>query len=337
MTRQKAHAVVLKINVTNSMLDNLITNVPMVYHNKRTDKTGLKEQEYFSEDYEYTWEKPFVKKRLSVGVEKSVTFQVATARIEFPRRVKSRDGMLLARNERVNVNQPDVVLFSTDSGSSYMAVITSYLPDVERVVKLFGEDKVERIEGDELLTDSFFVWVYYHFQKSLDILPSLNLNNITGFTGIVSDPTNTIVGSSDNTADLIITKAFVSNKNPLKSLKLDLLDNVMGTLMMLSEDREVTIDVSRTQFILAEDYSEEEKILYAIAYIYTALLPELLIKYASESMEFENQNRDFSKEIGLDVIESIVKLNDISLEDLLQKVDFRDQTGSKAINVSTKD
>lgn len=71
--------------------------------------------------------------------------------------------------------------------------------------------------------------------------------------------------------------------------------------------------------------------------IYTALLPELLIKYTSESIEFENQNRDFSKEIGLDVIESIVELNDISLEDLLQKVDFRDQTVPKAINDGTKD
>ncbi|WP_270758938.1 hypothetical protein [Lactiplantibacillus plantarum] len=323
MARKKAHAVVLKVNCDDGDLNSLVKRLPKTYKYKHKDKIGLSENDFINETYTYTWEKNFTTRSISVEDGDTLTFLMATARIEFQRKVKFRDGVILPRDERINVNQPDVILFMADN-VAYMAVITSYLPDVERVAKLVGEDEIEAISQDDQLTDSFFVWVYYHFQKKLNILPSLNLNNITGFTGIVSDPTNTIIGNSDNTADLIITKAFVSNKNPLKSLKLDLLDGVMATLMVLSENREVTIDVKATDFLLSEEYSEEKKILNAIAYVYINLLPKLLIKYESESTNFQDQNRSFSKEIGLDVIESIVRLNDISMGDLLQKLSLHE-------------
>lgn len=129
MARKKAHAVVLKVNCDDGNLDSLVKRLPKTYKYKHKDKIGLPENDFINETYTYTWEKPFTTKSMAVEDGELLTFLTATARIEFQRKVKVRDGVLLPRNERINVSQPDVILFMTDN-VAYMAVITSYLPDV---------------------------------------------------------------------------------------------------------------------------------------------------------------------------------------------------------------
>lgn len=165
MAQKKAHAVVLKVNCDDGDLNSLVKRLPKTYKYKHKDKIGLPENDFINETYTYTWEKNFTTRSIAVEDGDTLTFLMATARIEFQRKVKVRDGVILPRDERINVNQPDVILFMADN-VAYMAVITSYLPDVERVAKLVGEDEIEAISQDDQLTDSFFVWVYYHFQKN---------------------------------------------------------------------------------------------------------------------------------------------------------------------------
>ncbi|KAL3946095.1 hypothetical protein B2D45_12320 [Lactobacillus hilgardii] len=60
----------------------------------------------------------------------------------------------------------------------------------------------------------------------------------------------------------------------------------------------------------------ENKELFAVAYVYVYLLPRLLLCYKKEEEKFQNKNNNFSKEIGIDVINSIIQRNNISLKEI---------------------
>lgn len=308
------HAYLFHVKTDDHVLDEIINKTKSNDIFEESVPSGVPGVGPLHETYEYQWKIEFNK--FNIGIPDDSECYHAVAKIEFPRRIKVRtDGTLMPRSERINVNYPDVLLFK-DEDQTYLAIITSYLPDIKRVCRLFGEDRVEKLQPSQYLTDSFFVWIYYHFSKEKPILSDLKLNNIEGFTGIISDPSNTVVGNSDDTANLIITKAFVSNHYPLKSLKLNFFSKSLMALMVLTEEKEVSIDVPKTKFLLQSIDDANEVSLASIAFIYIYLLPKLLKKYHDEKEVFKKDNISFSKEIGLDVVNAIIRKNNISLEDL---------------------
>ncbi|EEI20377.1 hypothetical protein G8J22_00574 [Lentilactobacillus hilgardii] len=312
-SKRIAHAHLVKIKSDNGNIDKVIKDTQRSFLEKQKISYGTNNDEVLNEMYEYKWEQYFSKFYIEVPNSEPMPCYKAMAKIEFPRRVKfGRDGQPLDRKDRINVNHPYIILFRKNE-DIYMGIITSYSPDINRVEKLFGEERVEQLGASQYLTDSFFVWIYYHYSKGIKIMDDLTLNNITGFTGIVSDPSNTFSGDSDNTANLIITKAFVSNKNPLKSLKLDVNSNYLLTLLILTEKRDISIDIHKTTVLLQTNSESEE--LLAISYVYVYLLPRLLLCYKKEE-NFKRENNDFSREIGIDVINSIVQRNNISLKEV---------------------
>lgn len=54
------------------------------------------------------------------------------------------------------------------------------------------------------------------WRKNKELNDKLTIENISGFEGIITDDTNTIIGDSKQTTDLIATKAFISNGGDLK-------------------------------------------------------------------------------------------------------------------------
>jgi len=241
------------------------------------------------------------------------------ASIEFPRNKRTdENGEVLPRDYRVNTNDVPILLVKDSNDESFLIIISSYGPDIGRIDKLIGESNVFGIGEDECISNDFFVWMYYSYNNKEMILEDLNLNNIIGFTGIIADDTNKIIGSSDSTSDLLITKAFVSNGYDLNSLRFDLNDSVLKTIVAINEDRSLVLDLTETElnFDSLSDGDWFQVMVRSIAYIYSGLLPALIAKYELQEPSFEKQNKNFSKEIGIEVVQAIVNHNGISKDDI---------------------
>ncbi|MFT9003688.1 MAG: hypothetical protein ABF991_03155 [Liquorilactobacillus hordei] len=271
------------------------------------------------EEYHYTWQSNFEPVQFDHSVNTIKKCFWAQASIEFPRNKRTdAEGNILPRDERINISDVPVILVVDSAEEAFMIIISSYGPDIGRVDQLIGRDKVIELGDAELITNEFFVWMYYCYNKNEEILTDLKLNNITGFTGIIADDTNRITGSSDSTSDLLITKAFVSNGYDLKSLRFDLTDNVLTTITAINEDRSLIMDLNETKLYF-DGLSEEDKfqiMIRAVSYIYSGLLPALLAKYDSKKESFEGQNKNFSKEIGIEVVQAIISKNGIMIDDI---------------------
>lgn len=276
-------------------------------------------KQYFYEQYVYKWESAFKLIKFPASVNNIKECYWAQASVEYPRNKRTNaNGELLERNERVNINEVTVLLVKDTDSESYLIVVSSYKPDVGRIDKLLGEEKIHELKTEEHIPNNFFVWLYYSYHKKEQVLRDLNLNNIVGFTGIIDDDTNKISGISSSTADLIITKAFVSNGDALKSLRLDLSDTILMTISALNEDRSLVMILPQTNLLL-DGQSEDNgyyKIVKATSYIYAGLLPALLEQYFKKQKKFMQENKSFSKEIGIDVIQSIVKHNKIKFDEI---------------------
>lgn len=271
------------------------------------------------ERYVYKWESVFQLVDFPTSANRLKKCYWVKASVEYPRNKRTdSDGKLLERDRRVNINDVTVLLVEDTDIESYLIVVSSYKPDVGRIDYLVGSEKVHELEMEDLIPSDFFVWLYYSYNRHEEVLPDLNLNNIVGFTGIIADDTNQIVGSSINIPDLIITKAFVSNGYDLKSLRLDLSDTVLTTISALNEDRSLVMDLPRTELNF-DGQSERDwfyKMVRATSYIYAGLLPALLEQYSQKQQAFVTENKSFSKEIGIEVVQAIVKHNQIKSSEI---------------------
>lgn len=271
------------------------------------------------EKYHYSWETPFEKMDFVSSANDVKECYWAQASIEFPRNKRTDNiGNILPREERININDVPIILIKDSKEESFLIIISSYKPDVFRVNKLIGIDDVQGINVSDCIPNEFFVWMYYCYNRHEKILDDLNLNNIVGFTGIIDDDTNKITGSSNSTSNLLITKAFVSNGYDLKSLIFDLSDSALTTVTAINEDRSLILDLNETElsFDSLSEGSRDQKMVRSIAYIYSSLLPALIKKYDSEKPSFVSQNKNFSKEIGIEVVQSIIDHNGINKNEL---------------------
>ena len=62
--------------------------------------------------------------------------------------------------------------------------------------------------------------IFKFTQNKGSLADGLKLMNISGFIGNIGDEQNIFKGTSDQTSELIITKAFISNGETLKQLLL---------------------------------------------------------------------------------------------------------------------
>ncbi|MFT8753076.1 MAG: hypothetical protein ABF750_08160 [Oenococcus oeni] len=317
--KKYAHAYLLKVNDVAESINDFIGNL----QSESSFKEPLPTSDPIKinmEEYRLSWYKKFSKKEIEDiyedGSDNKRIYYQATAKIESPRRDKvDKDGNLLDREKRININYPDVLLFAKNK-KIFVVVITSYTPDVNRVSMLLGKEKVAPIQEDDFIENNFFEWIFYLFSNKKDIIKNLNLNNIDGFTGTILDSTNTFKGDSEQTASLTITKAFVSDKWPFDSLKLDLMDSFAQETLVIKTNQEITILIKKSSlFMNIQNPIEDLKTIFA--YLYIILFPKIITKYKKERNKFiQKNNIDFSKKIGIEVISSIMKKNKITIDEI---------------------
>lgn len=225
---------------------------------------------------------------------------------------------LLPKNERLNTAQIDI-LFVESKNEWYCIAFTSNFYDLKRAKKLIGEFYIEQIPADYQVSSELFDWLFYKYSKEETSLTSdITLDNIAGFTGTVVSDENRFQGRSDQTADLIITKAFIANRHPLTSILISLQMSEGSLEFYLSEisggmELQITVlqNSSLTQTVTSHE-TENIISIYTLFYV----IPKLIEVHKTEASSFLSKKDSFLSLMGIEVIKTIMAKNDITIDQL---------------------
>ena len=244
-----------------------------------------------------------------------IKYLKATSICEYStRRKKEKNGKILPKNQRLNIDATDVI-FVYWNKEVYVVTFTTEPYSLGRIKKLIGQDFISSETNINNLTSDLFHWLFYRYSKDKRNLGNhINLENIIGFTGIVMTEDHIFEGKSDQTAELIVTKAFISSGYPIKSIKVRLYSgNGMLTFFVNEND---DLYVERASDISLSIQSNQEDIAMPI-FLFFVVLPELRRLYEKDKKSFIGSEKlEFNSEIGKAVILSIASKNGIDLKSL---------------------
>lgn len=303
-------------NKPNCMIENILSKTHVDKLKLKNMPEGLSEQE---KSFNSNW---IAIEDLENNLVKNGIFKKAKASCEYSTKQKlnSNTGELLPKEERLNKALIDVVFFQYEE-EVYIITFATNFYDLKRVKNLIGPELIEPITAKHQVNSELFNWLFYKFIKSeQDITEDIYLDNINGFTGNVIDEGNCFEGKSIQTAQLIITKAFLSNGYPITSIKIDLQMNdatISFYLSEISEDnKELQIAIARGSSIDIPITAEDIDNVLPI-YIFMKIIPEMVSIYKKIEEEYlARHKKSFLNEIGIEVIKTIMAKNDITLDEL---------------------
>lgn len=273
-------------------------------------------------NFKYEWHNSSEQEEITFeNTDKKFNYLKVTSYCEFStRRVFDPvNGNLLPKIDRLNTALIEVLFVEIES-EMYAVVFSSDFYDLRRVKKLIDENSLEPLTSVHNTHSDLFHWLFFKYIKedySLDKL--INIDNINGFTGTVLNDEHMFEGRSSQTAELIITKAFITNGYPITSIKTDLQISDASINFYLNE----VLDGKELKIVVAKKSSitnilKNEEIEYLVPmYIFFYLIPTVINLYKSEEKEFLlNAKTDFSKEIGIEVIKTIMAKNNISAKEV---------------------
>lgn len=228
-------------------------------------------------------------------------------------------GGLLPKEDRLNTSNIDVV-FVAVARELYAVVLSVDFYDLRRVKRLIGEHLLDPLSSKHQTDSELFHWLFYKYIKEEFALnKDITLDNINGFTGTVLSEENLFEGTSLQTAELIITKAFITNGYPITSIKIDLqmsLAAINFYLNEISDVKELRIVVQKNSSISPMLNNEEIEYVIPI-YVFFYLIPEIVKLYKiDESVFLSEAKNNFLSEIGIEVIKTIMAKNSIDIEDI---------------------
>lgn len=288
----------------------------------KQDQDQAKSMSEDEKNFYFTWDKSWSHneidffERQSNGEAKTVSYICAEADIEYPkRRKKDANGHILPKKDRVNLTQVLTFFFNMNK-SLYLIICTSNETHVQRVKKLVGMQYISEPDDTYIMPSDLFNWLFYKYttnQKDLD--PSLTLMNISGFIGNIGDEHNIFKGISDQTSELIITKAFISNGETLKTITARIENKDVDIVFTIDEKSNTQIFISKS--VKMRILEAERDDYFFIIYLYSQLIPRLKTLYNRSSEQFLDKEKGrFSEKIGLEVIKSIIEKNRINAEEL---------------------
>lgn len=256
------------------------------------------------------------KDELNKDVIVSIKYIAAISRLEYGKQKKRKNKQYLPKNQRINEAFVRVIFFEMNE-EIYLVICTSQKSNIDRVVYLLGKENVIEDESFYVIPDDFFNWFFYKFSEfNGELGYNYRLRNIVGFIGNVTDEQNIIKGKSEQTFNLMVTKAFISNGEKLQSItarirKEEEMDIVFG----VNKKCDAVIYVNQSESLLL--FQNKDKDALVLLYLYGVLIPRLLRLYRkNEVMFLGEQKKVFSKKIGLEVIKSIMEHNNIGIEDI---------------------
>ncbi|EME7152386.1 hypothetical protein HQ694_11925 [Enterococcus faecium] len=142
--------------------------------------------------------------------------------------------------------------------------------------------------------------------------------------GNITDEQNIFKGVSQQTSELIITKAFISNGETLKNVTARIRkENEIDIVFGVDENSNTVIYLNQSENLAL--FENKDKATFLLVYLYGILIRKLKKIYLTKEKIFiEELEGDFSKKIGLEVIKSIINNNHITINEL-QKI-FDEET-----------
>ena len=257
-----------------------------------------------------------------------IKFQSIIANIEYSKQKrKDDDDNFLPKADRLNTIEIEVVFFERNS-KVFVLIQSSSSYHIDRVKHLIGTDNIQETSPEYSLESDVFNWLIYVYDEKIgELSDSLKLNNVNGFVGNVTDDANIFSGSSQQTTELIVTRAFSSNGGVLKKIGIRVSNNEVSVTCMVNERSVVAIDCSESKKLRILDSLDSS--LFLLLYFYGYLIVEIKSLYEADSESFNDHERfQFSKKIGIEVINSIIEKNEIEVTDTIF---FNQQNGEEII------
>ncbi|MEY2240950.1 hypothetical protein ACTWKB_14675 [Bacillus sp. 4A_MP2] len=288
-------------------------------------KKDIKLAETLSDDeksFYYTWEgiseinEIELNKASKESEETICKFLFATANIEYTKKIKKDErGIFLPKKERVNYTQVKTYFFCMED-SIYIIICSSNETCIERVRRLIGLNYISDQNDGYSIQPDLFNWLFFKYtQDKGSLTDELTLMNINGFIGNIGDEHNIFEGTSDQTSELIITKAFISNGETLKTITARLKNEDIDIIFTVDDQSNTQIYTRQSDVLKLLEFHDNDT--FFVIYLYSKLIPELKSLYNSASSQFlSKEKRRFSEKIGLEVINSIIKQNSLTLEDV---------------------
>lgn len=254
------------------------------------------------------------------GAMKTHRYIVVDAIVEYSQRTKTdSSGKLLPKIERTNIDHVKTIFFEFEN-EIYMIIYTSYYPNINRIKKIVGDDSLESRASKYSIDSDMFTWLFFKFSVFDGVLDEkLKLQNIAGFMGNITDEHNVFKGESEQTSELIITKAFISNGEQIRDLIIRIEDEVVDATVRINDCSSLNLNTKQSS-ILGFFIGEEKKYFIPL-YTYVYLIPKLQHLYKLDSEEFlKNDMKNFSAKIGEDVIISIIQKNNLDFDSILEKI-----------------
>ena len=240
--------------------------------------------------------------------------------VEYSYRTKTdSSGKLLPKSERTHTDNVKTIFFE-NTNEVYAIVYTGYYPNITRIKRIIGENNLDYTSSNYLISSDMFTWMFFKFSVFEGMLDcNLQLKNIAGFMGNITDEHNVFKGESQQTSELIITKAFISNGEQIKDLIVRIKDEVVDATLRINEFSNLNLNVRQSEIV--GFFIGEDKNYFIPLYTYIYLIPKMLYLYNLDSDEFlKNDMKNFSAKIGEDVILSIIQKNGLKLESLIEKL-----------------
>jgi len=269
----------------------------------------------------YRWKNPTETNTVVFDTGIEVSFLIATAECEYGKKrvFDELTGVILPKVDRLNISYVDTIFVQFDN-EWYCIVSTFNDYDLGRVKKLLGRNNIVEVSDEFAVESEMFQWLFYKYlKKEYELDDLMYLDNINGFTGVVVNDDNFFEGRSIQTAELIITKAFITHGYPLTSIQLVLKSQNFDIRFYLNErsdegELEVIIQKKSSATVLLNNINIE---FILPIYVYFYIVPNLVSLFKHDEAKFINGNKKtFLSKIGVEVIKSIMNTNKITLDSL---------------------
>ncbi|OOG28527.1 hypothetical protein BZK37_01020 [Enterococcus casseliflavus] len=196
----------------------------------------------------------------------------------------------------------------------YLLIFSSNETHIDRVQKLIGANLIKNVDKSYQIEPDFFNWLFYRYSLfNGELSEEFKVNNISGFIGNSVDEHNIFKSSSDQTSELIITKAFISNGEILKNVTVKITSTEGEFVFSIDDNSNISLFLNQSMMYFNSSNPE----LVIPVYLYSIMIPFTKEIYKEISKEFiDKDKKHFSVKIGLEVIQSIIDNNNIELSDI---------------------
>lgn len=305
---------VIKLKSDISKLDDLKKiqdeySKPIKIRKSMREKIDMNEPEF---QLIYSWEER-TDERLSVN---NIQFQIWNAKIEHQRiQMYNKTGTgLLPKEERTGCYYVPTVFYEKD-GAVYLCVITRRSEILKAVEELV--DNID-ITSNQLATNQNMVeWLFWRFMSNKNNLKDdIFIENLFSFEGniIEGDSSDLVKGMSTQISNLDVTKAVLSLKEPLNSLKLSMDWEDSNLSFSYSIDGIVTVDARQTTLsdsISSKRLTSIPASYQKLVYIVAVVVPSLIEIFSFDVKNFNDNFEDFRKEQAKKLIAKLESVNEL--------------------------